>query len=393
MNPVVLGAGRQGLAIAYDLARHGGAREVTLVEADRAVLREGARRLRRLVPGARFRAVADAVPDSIGEGRDAVRLLRGHAVAVSAVPYRFNPALARAAVAARVPFCDLGGNTDLVLEALELDGAARRAGVGIVPDCGLAPGLGNVLASIAVAEVPGARHVRIRCGGLPVRPRGPLGYSLLFSIGGLTNEYTGEAVVLRGGRIRRFEAFTEPEPFDAPGGLGRLECFFTSGGTSTAPWTFRGRLETYEYKTVRYPGHFEKVRAMIELGLLDLEPVDAGGVLVAPRAVFHAAAGPHLDAGRVRDLAILRVDCTDHRGRGVRYGMLQHLDPRTGFTAMEQTTGYPAAVTAVDLASRRLPAGAYTPERAGYGPAHLRDLRRRGLRIRRLRLESGDVPK
>ncbi len=357
MKAIVLGAGRQGLAIAWDLARRGGAREVTVVEADRAVLRE----------------VAAAIPESSREGKDAVRLLRGHDTAVSAVPYRFNPALARAAVTARVPFCDLGGNTDLVLEALDLDRAARRAGVGIVPDCGLAPGLGNVLASMAIAEVPGIRHVRIRCGGLPVTPRGPLGYALLFSIGGLTNEYTGEAVVLRGGRLRRFEAFTEPEPFDAPGGLGRLECFFTSGGTSTAPFTFRGKLETYEYKTVRYPGHFAKVRAMIELGLLDLEPVDAGGVKVAPRAVFHAAAGPHLDRGRVRDLAILRVDGTDRRGRGVRYEM----------PAMEQTTGYPAAVTAADLAARRLPAGAYTPERCGYGPAHLRDLRRRGIRIRR----------
>jgi lysine 6-dehydrogenase len=382
VKAAVLGAGRQGLAIAWDLARRGGAREVTLVEADRGVLREGVRRLRRLAPGTRFRAVA-AAPSG---GREAVRLLRGHDVAVSAVPYRFNPALARAAVAAKVPFCDLGGNTDLVLEALDLDRAARRAGVGVVPDCGLAPGLGNVLASMAVAEVPGIRHVRIRCGGLPVRPRGPLGYALLFSIGGLTNEYTGEAVVLRGGRLRRYEAFTEPEPFDAPGGLGRLECFFTSGGTSTAPWTFRGRLETYEYKTVRYPGHYEKVRAMIELGLLGLDPVAVGAARVVPRDVFHAVAGPRLDAGRVRDLAILRVDGTDRRGRGVRYEMLQHLDPRTGFTAMEQTTGYPAAATASDLAFRRLPPGARTPERLGYGPAHLRDLRRRGLRIRRTAL-------
>jgi len=320
------------------------------------------------------------------EGRAAARLLRGHDVAVSALPYRFNPGLARAAVAARVPFCDLGGNTDLVLEALALDGAARRAGVTLVPDCGLAPGLGNALASIGVAEVPGARHVRIRCGGLPRRPRGALGYALLFAIEGLTNEYTGEAVVLRDGRIRRVEAFTEPEPFDAPGGLGRLEAFFTSGGTSTAPWTFRGRLRTYEYKTLRYPGHFDRVRAMIELGLLDLEPVLVRGVRVVPRDLFHAVAAPRLLDPAVRDLALLRVDVTDARGRGVRYEMLQRYDPRTGFTAMEQTTGYPAAVTAADLAMRRFPPGARTPERLGYGPGHVRDLRRRGLRIARRRI-------
>lgn len=381
MKALVLGAGRQGLAIAHDLAAHGGARSVTLAEADPRALREGARRLRRLAPGLRVRTVEGAVTE-----RGAAALLRGHAVAVSALPYRFNPGLARAAVRARVPFCDLGGNTDLVREALELDTAARRAGIAVVPDCGLAPGLGNVLAAMLVAEVPGIRHVRIRCGGLPRRPRGPLGYALLFSIEGLTNEYTGEAEVIRGGRLRRFEAFTEPEPFEAPGRLGTLEAFFTSGGTSTAPETFRGRLETYEYKTLRYPGHFDRMRAVIDLGLLSLEPVRAAGVEVPPRAVFHAAAGPRLDRGTVEDLALLRVDGTDARGRGLRYEMLQRFDRRTGFTAMEQTTGFPAAATAADLARGRLEPGARTPERLGYGKAHLADLRRRGLRIRRSRL-------
>ncbi len=382
MRAIILGAGRQGLAIAYDLLRHGGATRLTLVDAEGAAVRAGARRLRALAPGAPVRAVAEGVD---GE-HHARRLVAGHAVCVSALPYRLNPMLARAAVAERVPFCDLGGNTDLVREALRLDGAARRAGVGVVPDCGLAPGLGNVLAAMTVAEVPGIRHVRIRCGGLPATPRGPLGYSLLFSIEGLTNEYTGEAVVLRGGRLRRFEAFTEREECRGPPALGPLEAFFTSGGTSTAPWTFRGRLGTYEYKTVRRPGHFDRVRALIELGLLSPDPISVGPVEVTPRAVFHAVAGPRLDHGTVRDLAFLRVDGVDDRGSGVRYELLQRYHRGTGFTAMEQTTGYPAAVTASDLAFRRLPPGATTPERLGYGPAHLRDLRRRGLRIRRLAL-------
>jgi lysine 6-dehydrogenase len=378
MNAAVLGAGKQGLAIAFDLARHGGATALTLVEADRAVLREGARRLRRLLPGTPIRTVAAALT-----GKEAVRVLRGHAVAVSALPYRFNPAMARAAVAAAVHFVDLGGNTDLVLEELDLDRAAKKAGVGVVPDAGLAPGLANELAAIAMDEVPGARRVVIRCGGLPVHPRGPLGYSILFSLAGLTNEYTGMCEVLRAGRIRRVEAFTEPEPFDAPGGLGTLTAFHTSGGASTAPRTFRGRLDTYEYKTLRYPGHYEKVRAMIELGLLDLDPVLVKGVPVVPRDLFHAVAGPRLEEPGVKDLALLRVDCTDRRGRGVRYQMLEYLDPRTRFTAMERTTGYPAAVIAADLAAGRLPPGARTPERLGYGPGRVADLRRRGLGIRR----------
>ncbi len=380
MRYAVLGAGRQGLAIAFDLMKQGGARGVTLVDVDRRTVLGGARRLRALAPGIPVRAVARRL-----EGATAVGLLRGHDAAVSALPYRHNPALARAALEAKVHFCDLGGNTDLVREALTLDRAARRAGVTIIPDCGLAPGLGNVLAAIAIDEVAGARHVRIRCGGLPAAPRGPLGYSLLFSIEGLTNEYTGEAVTLRGGKLRRFEAFTEVEPYEGPRRLGPLEAFFTSGGTSTAPWRHRGRLSTYEYKTVRYRGHFERVRAMIDLGLLSLEPVDG----IVPRDAFHRIVGPRLLDPHVRDLAILRVDCTDLRGAGVRYEMLQFHDAETGFTAMEQTTGYPTALVAAAMARGELRPGAYTPDAAGFDAAHLRALRRRGLRIRRIPIGPG----
>jgi len=374
MRYAVLGAGRQGLAIAHDLMKWGGAGGVTLVDADARVVNAGARRLRLLAPGIPVKPVARRLG-----GADAAALLRGHAAAVSAMPYRFNPALARAALEAKVHFCDLGGNTDLVKEALTLDRAARRAGVSIIPDCGLAPGLGNVLAAIAMQEVDGVRHVRIRCGGLPTVPRGPLGYSLLFSIEGLTNEYTGEAVILRDGKLRRVEAFTEVEPYDGPKRLGPLEAFFTSGGTSTAPWRHRGKLETYEYKTVRYRGHFEKVRAMIDLGLLSLDPIDG----LVPRDAFHTIVGPRLFEADVKDLAILRVDATDRRGGGVRYEMLQFHDPATGFTAMEQTTGYPTAVVAAAMAHGELRPGAYTPDAAGFGPDHLKDLRRRGLRIQR----------
>jgi len=378
MRSIVLGAGRQGLAIAYDLGRHGGAEEITLVDARAKVVRAAAKRLRGLVPGLRVKQHAKAL-----KGADAVTLMRGHDVAVSAMPYRFNPALAKAAVRARVNFCDLGGNTALVKEALKLRPQAAKAGVTIVPDCGLAPGLGNVLAALAMAEVHGVQHVRIRCGGLPIDATGPLGYSLLFSIEGLTNEYRGEAVVVRDGRVQRFEAFTECENIQGPPGMGMLECFFTSGGTSTAPWRYRSKLQTYEYKTVRYHGHFDKMRAMIDLGLLDLEPVRVGDKKIVPREVWQAVAGPRLQNDDVRDLAFLRVEATDAAGRGVRYEMLQRFDDKTGFTAMEQSTGYPTAVVAQALARGELRPGAMTPDQAGFGAEHLRDLRARGLNIRR----------
>jgi len=376
MRYVVLGAGRQGLAIAFDLARDGA--DVALVDADGARLEAGAARLKEL--GTEVAPVVATVTD------DPAALLRGRDAAVSAVPYRFNEALTRAALEARTPLVDLGGHPGVVEAQLALDGAAREAGVAIVPDSGIAPGFSNVVAAFGVGEVPGARDVRIRCGGLPVDRSGPLEYALLFSVEGLTNEYLGRAEVLRDGAVVTLAGFTECEPFEGTPELGPLEAFLTSGGTSTAPRTFAGRLESYDYKTIRYRGHFEKVRAMIDLGLLDLEPVRVGDVEVVPRDVFHAVAGPRLAEVDPRDLLFLQIDVEDAAGAGRRYRMMLHHDDRTGFTAMEQATGYPTAAIARLLADRSLEPGVRTPERCGLGEPYFRALAARGLALERSRL-------
>jgi len=379
----VLGAGRQGVAIAYDLARFGDAAEILLMDRSEPAVKEAAARIQALVPGAPVRAK----PADFDQAKNAT-LLFGCDVAVSALPYRMNSPLARAAVKAGASFCDLGGNTDVVRETLELDNAARAAGVCVVPDCGLAPGLNNVLAAHALTLVPEAKHVRMYCGGLPQDPVGPLGYRLCFSMSGLINEYMGRATIVRGGELESVEAFTEVEPFSGPRALGKLEAFFTSGGTSTAPEHLAEKLNTYEYKTIRYAGHFDKVRAMIELGLFDLEPVDVGGHEVVPRDLFRAVAEPRLDRGPLADVVLLRVECTDAAGAGVRFDMVQRLDPTTGFTAMEQGTGYPTAAIAHALAGHETRPGAYTPERAGLGAKHLHQLRKRGLAIKRTTLRA-----
>ncbi len=387
MRYAVLGAGRQGLAIAYDLARRGEASSITLVDADGERLAAGLARLKRLATKLDVRPVEARLE---GE-EEPVELLRGHDAVVGALPYKFNNLLSRASIRAGVSWCDLGGHTPTVQEQVRFEREARVRKVTVVPDCGLAPGLGNVLAAMGIAEVPGARHVRIRVGGLPVPPKGPLGYSLLFSIEGLTNEYTGEAVMLRGGKLVRVEAFTEVEPYRGPKEFGPLECFLTSGGTSLAPMDYQGKLETYEYKTIRYRGHFAKLRPLIDLGFLSLEPVAFGRARLVPREAVHAVLGPMLHDPDVRDVALLQCDVTDANGGGVRYRMVQRFDEKTGFTAMEQTTGYPTAAVAHALAKRELPHGSMTPDRLGFGAAHLKELRRRGLRIRRIALKHRSV--
>ena len=378
----VIGAGMQGTAAAYDLARFGDAAEIRLADQDPIRAERAAAHLNRLLGRP---LVQPAVLD-VRDEEAAVAFLRTADAAISAVPYRFNPLLARAALRARTSLCDLGGHLPTTREVLALDEAAREAGISLIPDCGLMPGLGNTLAVYAMRRMDQPRHVRIWCGGLPQRPKGPLGYQLFFHIAGLTAEYTGKAVFLRQGRIVEVEALSEPETVTFPPPVGTCEAFVTSGGTSTCPWSFQGILETYEEKTVRYPGHLERIRLLAELGFLETEPVEVDGVRVVPREVFHRLVEPRLQFPEdPADVVVLRVTCEgSHRGEPMTLtlDLMDFYDPETGFTAMERTTGGHAAVVATMMARGQTPKGALPVERAVDPEIFLAEWLRRGIPIR-----------
>ncbi len=360
-NYVVLGAGRQGVALAYDLARHGEAARVTLADLYTDVARRAVERLHALLPTSSCRfgaAVCDvARPDTLRP------LLAGAQVVVSAVPYRYNVGLTDAAVAAGCSFCDLGGNTDVVRQQLGRHERAAAAGVSVVPDCGLAPGLGNILAAHGIAALDTVEEVHVRCGGLPERPVGPLGYKLVFNFDGLINEYSGVGEFLRDGRRVQVPALTELEELEFPPPVGRCEAAVTSGGTSTCPDTFAGRLRTYDYKTVRYPGHFAVMRALFGLGCFEERVRLADGRVVEPRPLLRTLFEHALAFPQVRDLVVLR--CTVQGQRGGRpvtrvYDLLDRHDEATGFSAMERTTAFAAALVA-HLQARRLVAPGARP--------------------------------
>ena len=377
MKYVVLGAGRQGRAAAWDLIRHGGASQLVLADMNEDF---AAQCVRQVAPPNSPVRVTSARGDAT-HPETLVELFRGADAVLSAVPWRLNPGVARAAIAAKANFCDLGGNTDVTRQVLALDAEARAAGVSLVPDCGLAPGMCNTLAVYAMGLLDRPREVRMFCGGLPASPRGELKYSLLFSIEGVTTEYCGEAIVLRDGRLTRVPALAELEEFDHPE-LGKLEAVMTSGGTSTAAETFLGKLDRFEYKTVRYPGHWSCMRAISELGLFDLEPVIADGVKVRPRELFHVVAQKRLDHGRVRDLVILQVRCKgESKGKPaeVVLDILDRFDEATGFSAMERTTGFATAIVCAMQARREVRPGALPLETAIDAAKFVEELRHRGM--------------
>ena len=344
---VVLGAGRQGVALAYDLACNCEAEAITLADTSVDVARQAVDRLEMLLtsPHCEF----DVRPFDASKPVEAAAVMSGASVVISAVPYKYNVALTDAAIAANASFCDLGGNTSVVRDQLARHERAAAAGVSVVPDCGLAPGLGNILAAYGIEQLDEPVEAHVRCGGLPERQVGPLGYKLLFNFDGLINEYSGYGEFLRDGEFVRVPTLTELETIDFGEKLGQCEAAVTSGGTSTCPETFRGRIQSYDYKTIRYPGHFAIVRAMFELGCFDDRIKLADGEIVEPRPVLRKLFEGRLAYPEVRDITVLRAEVRGkHEGqpRTLRFDLFDRHSISTGFTAMERTTAFPATLVA-----------------------------------------------
>ncbi len=377
MRIAVLGSGRQGLACARDLLREGDLEELRLLDNDGGLLSAAAQELA-------DPRVKTEIVDAADEGGLFSRLDGCDAMA-SAVPYFLNLGVTRAAIRARCSMTDMGGNTDVVFQQRSLDEGARAAGVGIVPDLGLAPGLGNILAAHAVDGMDEVSEVRIRCGGLPLDPEPPLGYALFFSIHGLLNEYSGESVCLREGKICRIPTLTEPEWISFPEPVGLCRAAHTSGGTSTLPWTLEGRVRRLDYKTVRYPGHWPRISFLKELGMLETRPVRVGRTALPPREIAAALLKPALDRPGTRDVVVLRVRARGRRGDEEivrQFDLLEMGDQGAGLTAMMKLTAYPTAAVALALARRALPGpGVLAAESAVDANAVIAHLRLRGISV------------
>ncbi len=376
---LILGAGRQGTAAAYDLARFGDADRVTLADVDHRQAAAAARRVNQLAGT----DAASAIQLDAGDRAAVTVALNGYDVALSAVPYFYNLDLTRAAIDAGVSFCDLGGHTGIVRQQHGLDAEARAAGLRIAPDCGMGPGMGNTLALYGMELLDRAEHVTLYDAGLPQEPQIPWNYLATFNIEGLANEYYGGMTVLRERKLAHLDCFSELEHFDFPG-VGELEAFVVAGGVSTAPWTFEGQLQTFELKVCRYPGTFAQLKAFSDLGLFSPDPIDIDGVRIAPREVFKALYGPQVHADPMIDLALIRARVVGEKaGRPAQatVDLLDRYDPITGFTAMERTTGWHISIVAIMLARGETPLGAVPLESAVPGHAFVREARRRGFQI------------
>lgn len=373
----ILGAGRQGVAAGYDIARFGDAEEILFIDTDAKVAQGAASHLNTLCSTSVFR----------GRQVDVANLthlkqaLGDVTTIVSAVPYVFNLDITTVALDLGINMVDMGGNTEIVRQQLARTKQAQDAGITIVPDCGMGPGLNISLATYVMSLLDTPREVFIWDGGLPQNPYPPWNYSLTFNIGGLTNEYFGNAFFLRDGKIIEVPCFEGYETLDFPP-LGSLEAFVTSGGLSTMPWTFQGKLQRLENKTLRYPGHRAQFKAFAELGLLDQKPLCVQDIQVVPRDVLHALLEPRITQRDVEDIALMRVTCRGEQG-GVpgeaTIELVDYYDEKTGFLAMQRLTGWHASILAILATWGKLCRGAVPVELAAPGKVIVTEAKRRGL--------------
>ncbi len=225
----------------------------------------------------------------------------------------------------------------------------------MIPDCGLAPGMVNILAQYGISQLDTVTSVRIFVGGLPQHPEPPLNYQVVYSLEGVLDYYTTLSWVLRDGKRQQVRALSEREPIVFPAPVGSLEAFHTAGGLSTMAFRYEGRIPTMEYKTLRYPGHAQIMEAIRDLGFLDLTPSDVKGVKVVPRDLALTVMGQRLTKPQGRDLVALRVQVEGIRaGRPARLGweLIDYYDAVHGISAMMRTTGYSLSITGRDAGAR-----------------------------------------
>jgi lysine 6-dehydrogenase len=297
---------------------------------------------------------------------DVIEAMKKVDVAVGATSYNHNFLLTNAAIESGVHFCDLGGNMDVFDKQVSLDAHAKAAGVCIIPNCGLAPGMSCAIAAGAAKRFDSVDEIHLRVGGLPQHPVPPLNYQLVFSAEGLINEYLEPAEIIRDRKLQKVDSMADLEELAFPPPFGKLEAFNTSGGISTLTRMFAGKVRSLDYKTIRYPGHCEKFKMLLDLGFAGTEPVIAGSSVLTTREFFENLLRNKLSFGGP-DLVLTRITVKGMLGGNMRtlaYEMIDYYDKESNMSSMMRTTSFPTSIIAQMIVDGTITARGVLPPEA-----------------------------
>ncbi|EQB36871.1 MULTISPECIES: saccharopine dehydrogenase family protein [Virgibacillus] len=373
----VLGSGLMGKEAARDLAASDDVTSIGLADIDIARAQHVCDQLKS--------AKLSAYQVNAADQQDLANYMRQFDVIINALFYSFNEIVAKTAIEVGVSAVDLGGHIGHVTDkVLTLKEQAKAAGVTLIPDLGVAPGMINILSGLGNSRLDHLDSIKLYVGGIPVKPEAPLEYNHVFSMEGVFDHYTDPSLIIRNGIKQEIPSLSEVERvyFEK---FGPLEAFHTSGGTSTLSISYP-HLKTLEYKTIRYPGHAEKFKLLVDLNLTKAGyEVEMNGQKVSPRDVFLKVLDPIVELGDKDDAVLLRVIVSgekEGRQKTYAYEMTTYKDRANQVTAMARATANTISVVAQMIGNNKITKkGVYPPEQIVPGEVYMAEMEKRGVMI------------
>jgi len=355
MKILVLGTGHIGSVIAKDLAKNMQSAKIAIADKD-------LNRAQKAAANIHSRNVS-AIQLDVFDRNSLISTLKGFDLAVGALPGEIGHRALKACIEAKVDMVDVSFMPE---NPLPLSEEATKAAVTIIPDCGVAPGLSHMLVMRGISKVDQVENAQIFVGGLPIDPIPPLGYTITWSVEGLIDEYTRKARIIKNSKVAKVDPLGEVEEIELPS-VGKLEAFI-SDGLRTLLYTAKGVRNMAE-KTLRYPGHIEKIRLLKSMGFFDEQTVQIDKLSISPKSVTVKLLEHKLKKPEVEDILIMLVQVDGIKGgKRTRHSfyLLDHYDKRGKVTAMARTTAYTASCVAQLLAKKIIKdKGIIPPEKLG----------------------------
>ena len=373
MKVIVLGSGKIGSIMAREFASSVDGAMMTMADIDEGRAKSAAS----AIPG------ADWVTIDTTDYEDLVGKLGGYDMVLGALPGDYGYMSIKAAIEAGANMVDVSYTVE---DPTALNDAAKAKGVTVIPDCGVAPGLSNILVGYAASRLDKVKTAHFMVGGIPEKPVPPIGYTITWSADGLIDEYVRDVSIIEGGEKVSVPALSGLEEIEFPG-VGVLESFYTDGLRTLAD-SIEGVDSMWE-KTLRYPGHVEKVKLLRELGFFADEPVKTRVGEVTPKDVTARIFERTLWMPEVGDLLAMMIEVSGKSGGEEKkyvYRLVDYFNHETGVSAMARTTGYTAAIVAGMLAKGMVTEkGVLVTENLAKDPGFteglLTELRKRGVQV------------
>jgi lysine 6-dehydrogenase len=354
MKALVIGAGNIGSIATEDLAASMTSAEIVVADKEQTRAKGVADRIRK--------SNVSSIQLDITNRKQLLETLKDFDLAMGFLPGNLGYNLMEACIEARKNLVDVSYMAE---NPMNLNSAAAKAGILIVPDCGLAPGISNFLVGHACGKLDIIKAVHIMVGGLPEMPAPPLGYTITWSPESLIDEYTRKAVIVKHGEKIEVEALSGTEIIVFPK-IGKLEAFYTDG-LRTLAHTIDG--EDMWEKTLRYPGHVEKIKLLEALGFFEEEKLRVENTEVSPRKLTAKLFQQKLQKTEIKDIVALKVEVFGSKnGNKTRYTyhLLDKYNQSQGATAMARTTAYPMSIVAQLILNRVIKKkGVIPPEKLG----------------------------